>query len=78
MQGTKLLWLQRHYYVLRLLRLGYNTLLLDVDCVIFSDPYVALKGRLINATFVALADTYGGFAQVRLELARQMATILST
>ena len=29
-----LLWLQRHLYVLRLLRLGYSTLLLDIDSVV--------------------------------------------
>jgi hypothetical protein len=33
------LWLQRYIYFHRLLRLGYNGLLLDADIVFFHEPY---------------------------------------
>ena len=40
------MWLQRYYLVRRLLYMGYDTLMLDADCILFHDPYPFLKVRV--------------------------------
>jgi hypothetical protein len=57
--------------VLRLLRRGYSTLLLDIDTVLFSNPYPIILGEggrgtspLASIALIGHADWIGGFAQV--------------
>ncbi|KAL1504902.1 hypothetical protein AB1Y20_008670 [Prymnesium parvum] len=56
------LWLQRYLYFHRLLRLGYNALLLDSDIVLFHDPYRFFKGELAAYSLISLCDSSAGVA----------------
>jgi hypothetical protein len=59
-QRMWLLWLQRYITLLRFTQLGYNTLLLDADVVLFRDPYPYFKGVLGNYTCIVLCDVSAG------------------
>ena len=58
------LWLQRYAYVHRLIRSGYNVLLVDTDVILFHDPYPFFKGVFENYTLITLGDTSAGYASV--------------
>ena len=58
------MWLQRYMYILRMVRLGLNTLLLDTDVILFHDPYPFFKGLMHNHTCIVLCDSSAGYAAV--------------
>jgi hypothetical protein len=62
------MWLQRYYLVRRLLYMGYNTLMLDADCILFHDPYPFFKGPFANYSLISLADSSAGFAHPKQRL----------
>ena len=62
-RAFQLMWLQRWYYVRRLLQLGINCMLLDTDVVLYRDPYTYFKGVFANHSLFGLMDSSVTFAK---------------
>ena len=52
-----LLWLQRWYYMRRLVLGGLNVFMLDTDVVFFHDPYPFFKAQFANHSLFCLSDS---------------------
>ena len=49
--------------MLRLIKLGYNTLLIDADVILFHEPYKYFKGIFSDFQLFNLADASAGYAK---------------
>lgn len=59
-------WIQKFYYIRRLLELKVSVLALDSDVITMIDPYPFLHGVFGKYQFITAFDTKGGFANINV------------
>lgn len=55
----QLVWLQRWYYLLRMVECGYNVMMLDTDIILYRDIYPYFKHTFANHSLFSLHDSSG-------------------